>query len=68
MIAKKFSAIMEKKRLGGPFAWGLGEDGDRFTHFKALTAEMKKFGKTNQDEKLDTKSTSGAGSRIQVEL
>ena len=68
MIAKKFPAIMEKKKIGGSFAWGLGEDGDHFTHFRALTAEMKKFGKKYQGEKLDVKSTSDVSSRIQDEL
>ena len=68
MIAKKFPAIMEKKKIGGAFAWGLGEDGDHFTHFKALTAEMKKFGGKCQGEKLDAKFTSGASSQIQDEL
>lgn len=68
MIAKKFPAIMVKKKMGGSFAWGLGEDGDDFTHFKALTAEMKKFGKKYQGEKLDAKSISGARSQIKDEL
>ena len=42
-IAKKFPAIMEKKALGGAFAWGLGEDAEDFTHLKALTASMQRY-------------------------
>lgn len=56
-IAKKFPAIMEKKRLGGAFAWGLGEDADNFTHLKTLTAEMKKFAKLYQGEELENMTT-----------
>ena len=44
-ITKKFPAIMEPKKLGGAFAWGLGEDAHEFIHLKALTAEMKTFNK-----------------------
>ncbi|KAL8951749.1 MAG: hypothetical protein Q9222_002299 [Ikaeria aurantiellina] len=53
MIARKFPAIMQEKRIGGAFAWGLGEDGDQFMHFQALTAEMKKYAKRNQDEEFN---------------
>ena len=42
-ISEKFPAIMEKKELGGAFAWQLGGDADSFVHLKALTAEMKKL-------------------------
>lgn len=54
IIAKKFPAIMEKKNLGGAFAWGLGEDADDFTHLQALTAEMKRLAKGYQGEWSDT--------------
>ena len=37
-IIKKFPAIVEKKRLGGVFAWGLGEDAPKWDHLRALTA------------------------------
>jgi GH18 family chitinase len=37
-IAKKFPAIVERKGLGGVFAWGLGEDAPDWDHLKALTA------------------------------
>ena len=40
---------MEKKKLGGTFAWGLGEDANAFVHFKALTAQMKFFEKVEND-------------------
>lgn len=42
-ITKKFPAIIEKKRLGGVFAWGLGEDADAWTHLKALTEGWKGY-------------------------
>ncbi|EOO00806.1 putative chitinase 1 protein [Phaeoacremonium minimum UCRPA7] len=35
-ILKKFPAIVEKKRLGGVFAWGLGEDAPGFEHLAAV--------------------------------
>lgn len=53
-IAKKFPAIMEEKKLGGAFAWGLGEDADHFVHLKALTAEMKRYGKGRRGAKSTT--------------
>ena len=68
MISKKFPAIMQKKKLGGSFAWGLGEDGYHFTHLKALTAEMKKFKATYEIENLDAESVSSVSSQIQDEL
>ncbi|PBP17579.1 putative endochitinase [Diplocarpon rosae] len=37
-ILKKFPLIVETKKLGGVFAWGLGEDSKDWTHLKALTA------------------------------
>ncbi|KAI0827517.1 glycoside hydrolase family 18 protein [Hypoxylon sp. FL0890] len=40
-IAKKFPLIVEKEKLGGVFAWGLGEDGPKFAHLKALNAGVK---------------------------
>lgn len=67
-IAKKFPAIMEKKRLGGAFAWGLGEDAEDFTHFEALTAEMKRFAKVYQGEESNTPSAPLSSSRRQDEL
>ncbi|KAI1206966.1 glycoside hydrolase family 18 protein [Annulohypoxylon truncatum] len=40
-IAKKFPLIVEKERLGGVFAWGLGEDAPKWDHLKALNAGVK---------------------------
>jgi GH18 family chitinase len=37
-ITNKIPMIVEKKGLGGVFAWGLGEDAPEFRHLKALTA------------------------------
>ena len=54
VIAKKVPNIMEKKDLGGAFAGGLSEDADDFTHLKALTFEMKAFGKRYQGAELNT--------------
>ncbi|KAL2068090.1 hypothetical protein VTL71DRAFT_16188 [Oculimacula yallundae] len=41
-ILKKFPAIVDKKKLGGVFAWGLGEDSKDWSHLRALTAGVKK--------------------------
>ena len=38
VISKKFAAVVESRGLGGVFAWGLGEDAERWSHLKALTA------------------------------
>ena len=50
VISKKFPAIMEKKKLGGAFAWGLGEDANDFTHLKALTVCMDKYSRARREE------------------
>lgn len=68
VIAKKFPAIMEKKNLGGTFAWGLGEDANDFIHLKQLTFEIKKFAKRHQDQGLDTTSATLRNSHFQDEL
>lgn len=36
-MTRKFSAIVDKKRLGGVFAWGLGEDGPEYGHLRAVS-------------------------------
>lgn len=52
VIAKKFPAIMEKRNLGGAFAWGLGEDADDFVHLKALNKEMTRFNQRRVRDEL----------------
>jgi GH18 family chitinase len=66
-IAKKFPLIVEKKQLGGVFAWGLGEDADNFTHLKALTASVRRHLTWGSGEWLDPNSKL-SGSRAKEEL
>ena len=68
VIAEKFPAIMEKKNLGGTFAWALGEDADDFIHFNALTSEMKKFQRVVQGKKVNTISAILSSSQSKDEL
>ncbi|KAK1725512.1 family 18 glycosyl hydrolase [Colletotrichum acutatum] len=35
-ILRKFPALVDDKRLGGVFAWGLGEDGPEYNNLKAV--------------------------------
>ncbi|KAG9378262.1 Glycoside hydrolase family 18 protein [Pyrenophora tritici-repentis] len=42
-IKLKFPAIVEKRGLGGVFAWGLGEDASQFRHLEALTGGFESF-------------------------
>lgn len=69
-IEKKFPAIMEKKGLGGAFAWGLGEDAEDFVHLKALTKCMKKYENERGGESRGTADPGGvlSGSRFIDEL
>lgn len=41
-ILRKFPLIVEKRGLGGVFAWGLGEDGPIFEHLEALSHGVEK--------------------------
>ena len=41
VIVRKVPQIIKRKRLGGAFAWALGEDADEFKHLKALNAALK---------------------------
>lgn len=65
-IQRKFPAIVEKKNLGGVFAWGLGEDGADWRHLKALTAEMKRYSSVMKEDdgnmKQPTKNSQSKGS------
>lgn len=52
-ILLKFPAIMESRKLGGVFAWGLGEDAPDFKHLRTLTEGFSDFvqsGKLVQEE------------------
>ncbi|KAK4142848.1 glycoside hydrolase [Dichotomopilus funicola] len=40
-IKRKFPAILGQRRLGGVFAWGLGEDAPLFKHFITLSNEFE---------------------------
>ena len=51
MITEKFLSIMESQPLGGVFAWGLGEDGNEFTHLKTLNLEVQKLRKLREERK-----------------
>jgi len=41
-IRRKFSLIFNKRRLGGVFAWGLGEDAPVYEHLSALNGVLNK--------------------------
>lgn len=53
-ITMKCSMIVDAKRLGGVFAWGLGEDAPRFKHLDALTKYVKRsqLGQTQYKDEL----------------
>jgi GH18 family chitinase len=40
-IHRKFPLLVDELRLGGVFAWGLGEDAPDFKHLRALTAALR---------------------------
>ncbi|KAI1193462.1 glycoside hydrolase family 18 protein [Nemania serpens] len=48
-VARKFPLIVEEKKLGGVFAWGLGEDAPHFAHLKALHAGVGRLVKTKDE-------------------
>ncbi|KAI1748895.1 glycoside hydrolase family 18 protein [Xylaria castorea] len=48
-VAKKFPLIVEEKKLGGVFAWGLGEDAPDFAHLKALNACVERLAKMKDE-------------------
>ncbi|CAK7262705.1 hypothetical protein SEPCBS57363_000179 [Sporothrix epigloea] len=39
---EKIPRILQERKLGGVFAWGLGEDGPKFQHFSAMSRAWKK--------------------------
>ena len=42
-IYRKFPSIVIKRRLGGVFAWGIGEDGPVFEHLDAVNEGLEDF-------------------------
>lgn len=42
-IKRKFPQVVKKKRLGGVFAWGLGEDAPVYEHFTALNQGIETY-------------------------
>ncbi|KAK0724723.1 glycoside hydrolase family 18 protein [Lasiosphaeris hirsuta] len=49
-IKEKFPLIVEKKGLGGVFAWGLGEDAPAFQHLAALNEGLVEYSSGRKDE------------------
>jgi GH18 family chitinase len=49
-IKRKFPRIVEKRRLGGVFAWGLGEDAPLFEHLDALNEGVVDLKISRKDE------------------
>ncbi|TGJ85141.1 hypothetical protein E0Z10_g3666 [Xylaria hypoxylon] len=48
-IAKKFPLIVEEMKLGGVFAWGLGEDAPDFAHLKAFNTGVERLAKMKDE-------------------
>ncbi|KAJ2969226.1 hypothetical protein NUW58_g10037 [Xylaria curta] len=48
-VARKFSLIVQEKKLGGVFAWGLGEDAPDFARLKALNAGVEHLAKLKDE-------------------
>jgi GH18 family chitinase len=42
-ILKKFPSVVKARRLGGVFAWGLGEDAPDFKHLDALNTGLRRL-------------------------
>ncbi|KAK3322053.1 glycoside hydrolase superfamily [Apodospora peruviana] len=51
-IRHKFPLIMDKRRLGGVFAWGLGEDAPMYEHLAALNDGLARHKSKNRKEEL----------------
>ncbi|KAK3346199.1 glycoside hydrolase family 18 protein [Lasiosphaeria hispida] len=49
-VKQKFPLIVEKRRLGGVFAWGLGEDAPAFQHLAALNEGLVEYSSGRKDE------------------
>lgn len=48
-IKRKFPAVVEARKLGGVFAWGLGEDAPLFEHLSVVSKELARM-KAVKDE------------------
>ncbi|KAI1487379.1 glycoside hydrolase family 18 protein [Biscogniauxia mediterranea] len=48
-VARKFPRIMEARKLGGVFAWGLGEDAPEWRHLRALNAGVQGLAKRKDE-------------------
>ncbi|KAK3320155.1 glycoside hydrolase superfamily [Cercophora scortea] len=51
-IKRKFPLIMDQRRLGGVFAWGLGEDAPVYEHLAALSEGLAEMKAKNRKEEL----------------
>lgn len=51
-IERKFSLIMDKRRLGGVFAWGLGEDAPAYEHLAAVNRGLEKRRSKGEKDEL----------------
>lgn len=67
-VAKKIPSIVGKKKLGGVFAWGLGEDAHAFVHLKALTAGLEAHEKSFRGGRTDSQSRAAARADWKEEL
>lgn len=48
-IERKFPSVIEPLKLGGVFAWGVGEDAPKFGHLKATVDGVKAINKKRED-------------------
>lgn len=48
-VARKFPLIVEERKLGGVFAWGLGEDAPQFAHLQALNTGVERLAKMKDE-------------------
>ncbi|KID77637.1 uncharacterized protein G6M90_00g095270 [Metarhizium brunneum] len=50
VIHRKFKDIVKQRRLGGVFAWGIGEDAPAFSHLSATLHELQNLTKDDMGE------------------
>lgn len=58
LIARKFTDIVEAKKLGGVMAWSLGEDTYKFAHLEAMQKGVKDI--TKQSMRQGKKESQGS--------